>query len=300
VAGSYVIFGNRRTYMPPFVNERHGTPPFWSCTFASLLNGANVGFLGTKPAVFDEVLALAKASLDDDLTNGAQTTHMVTAMRRLYGKRIVMEDVSSDEAKRRLQNGYALVAGVTAPKLPNHYRRWAPSLQKGHRIVLLGWRVRNGVGETQVLDPIARADEKYLGEPIPWDAVTAAWWKSQQVWFFEGQFVPAARAPAAVAGDAHPSPAASTGPRVIRRFAPARHFSVDAGTLVRAYSMNHPGVVAKQLRFNKASGAAFDALVAMPARRGGEDRHFLRVFNGAFADLCIRSRAPGITADTRP
>ena len=53
-AGRYEQIGDRLTFVPPFVNERFDGPPFWACTFTALLNGANVGWLGQKPATHAE------------------------------------------------------------------------------------------------------------------------------------------------------------------------------------------------------------------------------------------------------
>jgi hypothetical protein len=289
VPGRYVTLDGRRTYFPPFANERFGQPPFWSCTFTSLLNGANVAFLGAKPHEPDEIRGLANASLDAELLSGSRTSHMVTAMRRRYGKNIAVDNVGDAEARRRLAHGYVLVAGLTAPKLPDHYRRWCPGLQSGHRVALLGWQTREGTVGPRILDPMARVDSTYVGEWIPWSAFTPAWWSAEQVWFFEGQYVPAPN-PAV--------PALKTG--IVRVFAPPRHFEVAAGTIVRAYAAGKPGVVARRVRFDRHSGAMFDALVAMPVKPGGPIRDFLRVTNGAFAGRFIRAHAPGITADTRP
>ena len=66
--GQFLEIDGRQTYFPPFVNEVFGQRPYWACTFASLLNGANVGWLGQKPATVDEIRALATASGDPDLS----------------------------------------------------------------------------------------------------------------------------------------------------------------------------------------------------------------------------------------
>jgi len=90
-AGHFEQIGNRRTFVPPFVNERFDGPPFWACTFTALLNGANVGWLGQKPATHAEVAALAGASGDSDTHTGSRSKHMTEALKRRYKVRLRLE-----------------------------------------------------------------------------------------------------------------------------------------------------------------------------------------------------------------
>ena len=114
MSGKRIKVGARQTYFPPFVNERFD-PPFWACTFAALLNGANVGFLGNKPPTHDEVKKLAAASGDPDLGGGANSSEMLRAMKVHYNKTMHLEALSSARARERLSSGWALVA---SPPLP--------------------------------------------------------------------------------------------------------------------------------------------------------------------------------------
>src|SRR5262245_14703471 len=96
---AWQMIGSRRTFVPPFVNERFDGPPFWACTYTALLNGANVGYLGRLPATHAEVAKLAGASGDRDLKSGSRSSHMISALRRRYkitNKRI--EGVGPKEA----------------------------------------------------------------------------------------------------------------------------------------------------------------------------------------------------------
>ena len=101
--------GSRETYFPPFINERFDGPPYWACTFTALLNGANVGFLGNREASHDEVRKLARASGDADLNGGSSSSHMVTAMRVRYSKRMHLEALPPRRVQERLSTGWALV-----------------------------------------------------------------------------------------------------------------------------------------------------------------------------------------------
>ena len=157
-------------------------PPYWACTFAALLNGANVGFLGNKPPTHDEVRKLAVASGDPTLKRGANSSEMLRAMRVHYKKKMYLEALSPGRAHERLSTGWALVAGVTYGKIPMPWRRHAKNFMKGHRITLIGW---NGK-ETWILDPMASKGTKWTGEPIPWSVIERAWWPGEQLWFAAG------------------------------------------------------------------------------------------------------------------
>ena len=314
MAGKYIPIAGRLTYLPPFVNERFDGPPYWACTFTALLNGANVAWLGQKPATHTEVAALAGAAGDDDLRGGSRSRHMIHAIRHRYHQNVALNNVSSAEAQRRLANGWALVAGVTYGELPLHYRRWSPNFKLGHRVTLVGF----SGGRTRLLDPMANEDTSYGGEWIPWSDFVQAWWSDEQLWFKEGAFVGAkpgankavvpAKPASPAAKPATPGPAVvpavaptGAGPRLLRRFEPARHFRVAAGTTVVAFAAGHPPTVARRLTFSHVSGALFDALVTFdpnvltPADPG---QTFLRITKGAFAGRYIDAASRGITADT--
>ncbi len=184
--GRYQEIGGRRTYIPPFVNERFDGPPYWACTFTSLLNGANVGWLGEKPATQGEVRALARASGDVDLRGGSRSSHMVRAVKVRYGKNVRIEHRTPEQAKDRLKSGWAMVAAVTYGGLPKHYRRWSPRFTGGHRVVVLGWQNNH----TRLLDPMANKGPDYAGEWIRWSDFEPAWWAGEQLWFHEGMYQP--------------------------------------------------------------------------------------------------------------
>jgi hypothetical protein len=174
----------RETYFPPFVNERFDGPPYWACTFAALLNGANVGFLGKQPPTHAEVRKLAVASGDPTLRRGANSSEMLRAMRVHYGKTMFLESLNSARARERLSSGWALVAGVTYGRIPEPWRRHARKFKGGHRITLIGW----DDNETWILDPMAPNGNNWLGERIPWRVIERAWWPGEQLWFAEGMF----------------------------------------------------------------------------------------------------------------
>jgi hypothetical protein len=310
MVGRYEQIGGRRTYIPPFVNERFDGPPYWSCTFTALLNGANVAWLGQKPATHAEVAALARASGDTEPRSGSRARHMIEAVRVRYRERVAIDNVPARKARDRLGDGYALVAGVTFGELPPKYRRWSPHFKLGHRVTVLGF----SQDRIRLLDPLANKDASYGGIWIPWAVFEKAWWPEEQLWFKEGQFV-AGGEPAPKRSDttppANPSPAnvaptvasAATGPRILRRFRPARHFRVAAHTTVIAYAPGNPPVVARRLTFPHASGAMFDALVTFDpkvAAMGDPGRTFLRITKGAFARRFIETGARGITANIAP
>jgi hypothetical protein len=275
--GQYLQIGDRRTYFPPFVNERFGGPPYWACTFASLLNGANVAYLGQKPATADEIKALARASGDVDLHGGSRASHMITAMRVRYGQSMAIERLTPDRVRQRLANGWAMVAGVTYGALPETHRRWSPRFKAGHRVVVLGW----DDGRMRILDPMADRDASFGGQWIQWSEFEPAWWSGEQLWFREGM---------ALAGPAV---------RLIRTFNPPGHWRVRAGTTITAYAAADPRKVVKRIRVGGDSGAAFDALLeATPSEPGAAPvGRFIRVANGLFKGLLIDPSAPGISTN---
>jgi hypothetical protein len=300
MAGQFVQIGDRLTFVPPFVNERFDGPPFWACTFTALLNGANVGWLGQKPATHAEVAALAGASGDSDTRGGSRSSHMVRAMKVRYKTSVAIERCSEKEAQRRLANGYALVAGVTYGELPTRHRRWSPRFKLGHRVTVIGW----SAGRTRLLDPLAAMGPGYAGEWIAWSDFAKAWWSAEQLWFQEGQYLkeaPKQALPDASKKGAAAKAAAAVDIRVIRRFDPPRHFRVAANTTVSAFSPGQPPVVARKMLFPHASGANFDAIVAFDPAATLEDptRTFMQVTNGAFAGRYIPLATAGISADIR-
>ncbi len=298
-AGHHEQIGNRLTYFPPFVNERFDGPPFWACTYTSLLNGANVGWLGQKPATHAEVAALAGASGDSDTRGGSRSSHMVQAMKTRYKVSVGIERCSSVEAQRRLANGFALVAGVTFGELPARYRRWSPRFKLGHRVALIGW----SAGRTRILDPLAAEGPDYAGEWIAWSDFSKAWWSAEQLWFQEGQFLSGAEKVAAQTGK--PAAGAAATPtvtaRVLRRFDPPRNFRVAANTTVVAFAPGSPPTVARRMRFPHPSGARFDAIVAFDPAVTLDDqaRTYLQVTNGAFTGRYIPVATAGLSADIR-
>jgi hypothetical protein len=297
MAGQFEQIGDRLTFVPPFVNERFDGPPFWACTYTALLNGANVGWLGQKPATHAEVAALAGASGDSDTRGGSRSSHMVKAIKVRYKTSVALERCSDTEAQRRLASGWALVAGVTFGELPTRHRRWSPHFKLGHRVTLVGW----SAGRTRLLDPLAAMDSAYAGEWIAWSDFAKAWWSAEQLWFQEGQYLSKAEKPALPTttgkGGARTDTAVTV--RVIRRFDPPRHFRVAAKSTVVAFAPGHPPVVARRMLFPHASGANFDAIVAFDPAATLEDptRTYLQVTNGAFARRYIPLATAGITAD---
>ena len=293
-AGRYEQIGDRLTFVPPFVNERFDGPPFWACTFTALLNGANVGWLGQKPATHAEVAALAGASGDSDTRGGSRSSHMVRAMKVRYKTSVAIERCNEREVQRRLANGGALVAGVTYGELPARHRRWSPRFKLGHRVTLIGW----SAGRTRLLDPLAAMGPAYAGEWIAWSDFARAWWPAEQLWFQEGQYLGAVRKPAAAAAAA----TAAATVRVLRRIRPATPFpgcgQHDGGRLFSRLNLRKsPGGCCSHI----ASGANFDAIVAFDPAATLEDptRTFLQVTNGAFAGRYIPLATAGISADIR-
>ncbi len=297
MAGQFLQIGDRMTFVPPFVNERFDGPPYWACTYTALLNGANVGWLGQKPATHAEVAALAGASGDSDTRGGSRSSHMLRAIEVRYKTRVALERVSSAEAQRRLANGWALVAGVTFGELPTQHRRWSPRFKMGHRVTVLGW----SAGRTRLLDPLAAMGPSYAGEWIAWSDFAKAWWSAEQLWFQEGQFLNAEqKAVTTVTSKTLGTKAGkAVAARVLRRFDPPRHFRVAPKTTVVAFNPGLPPTVARRMLFPHASGAKFDAIVAFDPAATIEDRSrtFLQVTNGAFARRYIPLATAGISAD---
>jgi hypothetical protein len=301
-AGHHEQIGNRLTFFPPFVNERFDGPPFWACTYTALLNGANVGWLGQKPATHAEVAALAGASGDSDTRGGSRSSHMVQAVRTRYKASVEIERCNGDEAQRRLANGYALVAGVTFGELPPRYRRWSPRFKLGHRVTLIGW----SAGRARILDPLASEGSDYAGEWIAWSDFAKAWWSAEQLWFREGQFLSAedrvkTTGATGVAGATGAKAAPTVPARSLRRFDPPRHFRVAANTTVVAFAAGQPPAPVRRMRFPHASGAKFDAIVAFDSAVTLDDptRTYLQVTNGAFAGRFIPLATAGLSADIR-
>jgi hypothetical protein len=273
--GHYRKIGGRSTYFPPFVNERFDGPPFWACTFTSLLNGANVGWLGAKEASHREVRALARASGDVDLAGGSRSSHMVRAMRVRYGQGMRIEHRTPEQVVDRLGRGWAMVAAVTYGGLPKRYRRWSPRFTGGHRIVLLGWQN----GSARMLDPLADRDADYAGEWIRWSDVEPAWWAAEQLWFREGMFLPQ---PAF--GPRTPLPA-------------PQPWRVAAGATVDFLSPKAAGVVARRVRIDADSEAMFDATIELRPAAGSDDpvRTLIVVSSGRFRGYLVDSTAPGVS-----
>jgi hypothetical protein len=279
MAGKYATINGRKTYFPPFVNERFGRTPWWACTFTALLNGANVGFLGAKPATHDEVRRLARASGDEDLRGGSRSSHMIRALQKRYGVAARIQHLDEKVVQRRLGDGWAMVAGVTYGDLPDHFRRWSPRFQKGHRVTVLGFEG----GKTRLLDPLANKDEDWTGEWIAWPKFARAWWSREQLWFKEGQFV------------ARPTV------EVVGSFEPPRNARIAAGATVKAYTPD-ARTLPRSSRFDSAGAAKFDALVQITQSVPGVRPHgrFLHISSGIFAGLYVAADTPGITADTQP
>ena len=285
--GHYRMIGARRTYFPPFIDERFygkATFPkdkqfFWSCTFAALLNTANVGFLGSKINSHAEVQRLADASGDKTLSGGANTDQMLTAFRTRYGLPLDVDPVDRNEAKRRLANGYALVVGIIPANFDPAFYVGITAKTAGHRITLLGMNTERTA--TRILDPMVPAVRGYEGRWIPWRVVEKAQMKATQVWIREGQFL-------------------ATKMNVVTRFRPSRRFAVAAGATVVAFDPDSPTVGADRQTFAVASGARFDALVKVQKADGTTVGPFLRVVSGRFQGLLIKPDTPGITASIKP
>ena len=275
--GQYRLIAERPTYFPPFINEVFGKTPYWACTFASLLNGANIAWRGEKPATVDEIKALARASGDVHLKGGSQSSHMVTAIKVRYGEDVAIQHLPADRVATRLAHGWAMVAAVTYGDLPKVHRRHSPYFKGGHRVVLIGW----DNGRTKILDPMATRDSGYTGDWIQWSEFEPAWWSREQLWFREGMFLPQRTYLPAVPLDT------------------PRRWKVAAGTTLKLMSPKRAGVVVRQLKTGSTSSASFDALVGVlpPGRLRGHGRPLIRISSGPFAGLLVDPSDDGIDAD---
>ena len=262
MSGKRIKVGARQTYFPPFVNERFD-PPFWACTFAALLNGANVGFLGNKPPTHDEVKKLAAASGDPDLGGGANSSEMLRAMKVHYNKTMHLESLSPARARERLSSGWALVAGVSWRRMPEPWRRHARHFMKGHRITLIGWDGK----ETRILDPMAPKGTAWTGEPIPWSVIERAWWPGEQLWFAEGMF----RKP----------------PRVkVLDKVPGGEWRVPSGSRLVLRSGKNPRVIVRKFIVAEQKSGNFDAIVEIIPKSGSLGR-FIRISSGGLKGMYI-------------
>ena len=262
MSGKRIKIGARETYFPPFVNERFD-PPFWACTFAALLNGANVGFLGNKPPTHDEVKKLAAASGDPDLKGGANSSEMLRAMKVHYNKTMHLEALSSARARERLSSGWALVAGVSYSRIPMPWRRHAKNFMKGHRITLIGWDGK----ATRILDPMAPMGTGWTGEPIPWSVIERAWWPGEQLWFAEGMF----RKP----------------PRVkVLDKVPGGEWRVPSGSRLVLRSRKNPRVIVRKFIVAEQKSGNFDAIVEIIPKSGSLGR-FIRISRGDLKGMYI-------------
>ena len=263
--------GSRETYFPPFINERFDGPPYWACTFTALLNGANVGFLGNREASHAEVRKLARASGDADLNGGSSSSHMITAMRVRYSKRMHLEALPPRRVHERLASGWAMVGAVTYGALPRHFRRHSPNFRKGHRITLVGWDGK----ASWILDPMARAGHNYEGEPIPWSKFEPAWWSGEQLWFAEGMF----RKP----------------PRVkVLDKVPDGTWRIPDGARLTARLGKNPRVIMRKVVLAEPKSGHFDAIVEVIPTNGPSMGEFIRVSSGGLAGMLIPFRTPKI------
>ena len=267
MSGKRIKIGARETYVPPFVNELFDGPPYWACTFTALLNGANVGFLGNREPSHAEVRRLARASGDADLSGGSRSSHMITAMRVRYGKRMFLEALSPRRAHERLASGWAMVGAVTYGALPKHFRRHSPNFKKGHRITLVGWDGKS----SWILDPMATEGLGYVGEPIPWSQFGDAWWSGEQLWFAEGMF---RKAPTV---------------KVLDRV-PDGEWRIPGGSRLVARSGKNPRVVMRKVILADTKSGSFDAIVEVVPRNGPSLGQFVRVSSGGLAGMLIPVR----------
>ena len=268
--------GKRPTYFPPFINERFDGPPYWACTFAALLNGANVGFLGNKPPTHDEVRKLAVASGDPTLKRGANSSEMLRAMRVHYKKKMYLETLSPGRAHERLSTGWALVAGVTYGKIPMPWRRHARNFMKGHRITLIGW---NGK-ETWILDPMAAKGTNWPGEPIPWSVIERAWWPGEQLWFAAGMF----RKP----------------PKIkVRDKVSNGRWSLPSGSRLVLRSGSNPRVIVRKFIVAETKSGHFNQLVEVFHKDGTSMGEFIRVSSGRLEGMLIPN-TKSLTLNPRP
>jgi hypothetical protein len=268
--------GARETYFPPFVNELFDGPPYWACTFAALLNGANVGFLGNKSPTHDEVRKLAVASGDPTLKRGANSSEMLRAMKVHYNKTMFLESLSSKRAQERLSIGWALVAGVTYGRIPMPWRRHARNFMKGHRITLIGWNGR----ETWILDPMAPKGTNWMGEKIPWSVIERAWWPGEQLWFAEGMF--------------------RTPPKVkVREKIPNGRWSLPSGSRLVLRSRRNPRVVVRKFVTSEPKSGHFDRLVEVILKDGTSLGEFIRISSGRLDGMLI-PKTSSLTLNPRP
>jgi hypothetical protein len=264
MSGKRIKIGARETYFPPFVNELFDGPPYWACTFAALLNGANVGFLGNRPSTHAEVNALALASGDDNLSGGSRSSDMIRAMRVRYGKRVHMEALPPRRVQERLSSGWAMVGAVTYGRLPAHWRRHSKHFKKGHRITLVGWDGK----ASWILDPMAREGRGYTGEKIPWSRFEPAWWSGEQLWFAEGMF----RKP----------------PRVkVLDKVPNGEWRIPDGRRLVARLGRNPRVIMRKVILSEPKSGRFDAIVEVIAKDGTSMGEFVRVPRGGLAGMLI-------------
>lgn len=272
----WATIGDRRTYVPPFVNERIGSGPYWACSWAAALTGANIAALGTIPATHDELLALAGVSGDSVLADGSRTSHIAAALQARYNLVVDRSIVSDAEARRRLSTGWGCIVGVTYPLLTTHLRRWSPGFMGGHRGVIFGW----DDGRTRWDDPLAPYGTDYAGEWVDWADLRPALWADEPIWVLEGELM-------------------QTIVTVVTEFDPPRRFGIRAGQTVRGYRANGT-YVAKT--FSGATGASFDRHVEIaqaPDPKLQPHGEYLRVVDGALAGLYVPLAS--VTADvTRP
>jgi hypothetical protein len=269
--GQRKLVGARKTYFPPFVNERFDGPPWWACTFTALLNGVNVGYLGSKPATHREVRALATASGDVKLRGGSNSSEMIRALRVRYGQRVRLEQLTPKRAQERLASGWALVAAVTYGRLPTHHRRWSKRFKGGHRITLVGWDGR----KTRILDPLATEGSDYTGEPIAWSELEPAWWSSEQLWIAEGMF--------------------RKGPsvRVLERV-PNGTWRIPGGSTLVVRMGTKPQVVLRNVGLSEPASGRFDSLVELVSASGGTSVPYLRCSSGSLKGMLVPATTRGI------
>ena len=268
--------GSRPTYFPPFINERFDGPPYWACTFAALLNGANVGFLGNKPPTYDEVRKLAVASGDPTLKRGANSSEMLRAMRVHYKKKMGLEALSPRRAQERLSTGWALVAGVTYGRIPMPWRRHARNFMKGHRITLVGW---NGK-DTWILDPMASKGTNWTGEPIPWSVIERAWWPGEQLWFAQGMF--------------------RTPPRIkVREKVANGRWSLPSGNRLVLRSGSNARVIVRKFIVAETKSGHFNQVVEPFLKDGTSMGEFIRVSGGRLDGMLI-PHTKSLTLNPRP
>lgn len=274
--GRYRLIGERPTYFPPFVNERFGKPPYWACTFASLLNGANVGWRGDKPATAEEVRALAKASHDPDRKGGSNSGHMIEAMRTRYGIQMRLRRLPPERVRERLAHGWAMVAGVTYSELPRRFRI-DRSFKAGHRVMVVGW----SNDHTWIVDPLADEGPRYEGERIAWSDFEPAWWSGEQLWFRDGMFLPQRRYAIRL-----PLPAART-------------WTARPGAVLDLLSPVRASVVARRVEVRERLRSEFDALVPELAPEPSTKLvgRRIRISSGPYRGYLLDPASDGVEAD---